>query len=552
MHKTTGQVIEEAAEKWPERPFIISMHQKLERTFKELNEDANRLANALLSIGVTKGDRVGLWSPNSYEWTIAQFGVVKIGAILVNINPAYRKNEFIYGANLVGLSTLISCQKLKSSDYVSLLESVSPGILKTSSTGIGVTSEVIPTLKNVIYMESAEGEIAPASYTRFGALIRGQSASSPIFPWRVDPDDVCNIQFTSGTTGNPKGASLTHHGTVNNAYFVMLEYVESKTFCVPCPFYHCMGSVLGTLAAAILGNTIVIPSPIFTSATTLAAIEAYKCDAVMGTPTMYIDLINQNSKKVHNLSSIECIYIAGSICSEKTVRELRHLFPKLIHLVIPYGTTEASPAITVPTMSTPDDQRGTTIGSVIDHAELKIVNPETGHALPRGQTGEIWTRSVFIFPGYWNQPAATAEVIDKNGWYKTGDLAYMTDEEYICINGRIKDLIIRGGENVYPREIEGLICQHEAVRDVNVIGVGDERLGEEITACVILKEGYKESDELRESIKSFCKEKISYFKIPKYIIFLQQFPQTVTFKVQKNKLKQIAEGFIREKVHNGN
>ena len=544
MYKTTHQVIEEAAVKWPQRPFIVSVQQDLEKTFRQVNEDSNRLASALLSIGVKKGDRVGIWSPNNYEWVVTQFGTAKIGAILVNVNPAYRVNEFVYCANLVGLSTLISCQKFKTSNYAEMLKTASPGIFDSLSDGIGVTSKSLPSLKNVIYFGD-EGEPSPVK-SLFWDLLQANTEKEVKPSWRMDPEDVCNIQFTSGTTGNPKGAPLTHHGTINNACYSLLEYTGDTSICVPNPLYHCMGCVLGTLAGAILGNTVVLPAPVFTANSVLLAIEKYKCEAVVGTPTMYVDLLRENKIKRHDLSSVKYIYMSGSPCPEKITREMKiSLFPDLKRVIIPYGTTETSPVITLPRMSMPDEYEYKTVGSVLDHAELKIVNPENGQVLPRGETGEVWTRSVYVFPGYWEQADKTAEILDPRGWYKTGDLGCMNDDGYVSINGRIKDMVIRGGENIYPREIEELLLTHEAVLDANVVGVTDERMGEELAACIILKSGLSGSEELKESIRSFCKGKISHFKIPRYILFVDDYPRTVTVKVQKNKLKDIAEQLIQ-------
>lgn len=427
MYKTIPQVINDAAEKWPQKPFIVSVAQNLTKNFKEVNDDANRLASALLSIGVKKGDRVGIWSPNCYEWIITQFGTAKIGAILVNVNPAYRQSELIYCANLVGLETLISSQKLKSSDYVALLESASPGIFD-SSNGIGVSSKTMPTLKNLIYIENPPEEIAPAKITRFWDLIGTHGCDEPKLPWLLDPEDVYNIQFTSGTTGNPKGAPLTHHGTTNNAYFSSIGYLDDVTLCVPNPLYHCFGSVNGSLGSAIMGNTVVLPAPVFAASATLDAIDKLKCNVVFGTPTMYVDLLREKKSheisggsSSHDLSSVKYIYMSGAPCPEKITREMhKSLFPNLKRVVIPYGTTEVSPVITLPRMEMPQMFEHTTVGSPLDHSEVKIVDSSTGETVERGKTGELWTRSVYVFPGYWNSPEKSAETIDNRGWYKTG------------------------------------------------------------------------------------------------------------------------------------
>ena len=321
LYKTLSQVLEEAAEKWPEEIFIVSMHQGLEKTFRQVNEDSNRLAAALLSIGVKKGDRVGIWSPNCYEWVVTQFGTAKIGAILVNMNPAYRVNEFVYCSNLVGLSTLIAYQKLRTSNYIDLLEAASPGIFDSSVTGIGVTSKTIPTLKNVIFIDNPGDEIAPASITRFAKFIDGQSTDEPTFDWNLDAEDIINIQYTSGTTGNPKGASLTHLCVINNASYGLYGYLNKKVVCVPNPLYHCFGSVAGTTAGVVFGNKVVLPSAGFSSSTALAAIEMYKCDTIFGTPTMFVDFMREyrdhemkTGKKI-DISSVQTCCMGGAPCA---------------------------------------------------------------------------------------------------------------------------------------------------------------------------------------------------------------------------------------------
>lgn len=427
LYKTIPQIINEAAEKWPERQFIISVHQELKKNFQQVNEDANRLASALLSIGVKKGDRVGIWSPNCYEWAVTQFGTAKIGAILVNVNPGYRENELIYCANLVGLSTLISFQQLKSSNYVKLLESASPCIFESSKSGIGVKSKVMSSLKNVIFIEDSSNEIAPKTIARFWDLVNGNDKEEPKINWNIDPEDIWNVQFTSGTTGHPKGASLTHHGTINNAYFSSKDILEEIILCVPNPLYHCFGSINGSLGGAIYGNTIVLPAPVATASATLSALQDLKCFAVFGTPTMFVDLLRERksnqltSGKSHDLSSVNYIYMSGSPCPEKITREMKKsLFPNLKRVIIPYGTTEVSPVITIPRVNVSDDYEHTTVGLPLDHSEVKIVDPQTGVTLPLGETGELWTRSIYVFPGYWNQPEKTAETIDNRGWYKTG------------------------------------------------------------------------------------------------------------------------------------
>ena len=431
VYKTIPQVLREAADSWPDRDHIVSVHQSLRKTFSQLYEDTNRLAKALISMNVKKGDRVGIWAPNCYEWVVTHYAVSKVGGILVNVNPGYREKELTHCVNLVSMSTLISSQQLKSSNYVQLLESASPGIFESSSTGIGLTSATLPSLKNVIYINDCDNEIAPSSYTRFWQLIECNSASEPEINYKLNPEDIWNIQFTSGTTGSPKGAALTHHGTVNNAIFATLDYLHHFNVCVPNPLYHCFGSVAGLLAGALHNNTIVLPHSVSTAGETLKAIETFKCHATFGTPTMYVDLIREKKMQQAaasseaekcDLSSIEILYMSGSPCPEKLTRDMKNsLFPSLRRVIIPYGTTEVSPVITLTRPSPPDDNYDyTTVGTALDHSEVKIVDPKSGETLPRGEVGELWTRSVYVFPGYWNEKEKTAQVIDERAWYKTG------------------------------------------------------------------------------------------------------------------------------------
>lgn len=607
--KTIPQVLNEAVASHPNKPFIVSRHQGLEKTFTDLDLDASRLALSFKSIGIGKGDRVGIWSPNCYEWVVTQFATAKIGAILVNVNPGYREKEFAYCANLVGIHTLIFSQSFKNSNYTQILDNLSPGILQQKD-GLGVTSSVLPSLTNLIclnLLSSNDKETAPGNIHRFDQLaFQGTispSASSYPPPRKTaettttttDPtspssssassasssstsysftdegltfDDAINIQFTSGTTGNPKGACLSHHNIINNAYYagkLFLTKLTSPTddgtdavICVPNPLYHCFGSVNGVMSGLLFKSTVVLPAPTAEPTATLSAIDDFGCNVVYGTPTMYVDLLtkkkqhssDKNSTKKILGTSIRRGIISGAPCPLEVIQRITKECFSNVQMLIPYGATEMSPVITMTPPNAPDHLIHSTVGPPIEHVEVKIANPETGDVLPLGATGEVMARGFLTFVGYYNQPDKTSEALDNRRWYHTGDLGIMNEEGYVSIVGRIKDMIIRGGENIYPREIEDFLLTHSSVIDINVVGVPDERMGEEICAFVIVKDkkasslSSTEQEEMKNELKSFCKGQISHFKIPKYIIFVDDFPRTVTMKVQKHRLKDMAKEML--------
>lgn len=423
---TIPDVIRAAAAEVPDRAFVVSQHQDVSRSFAQLNQDANRLAHGLQKLGVKRGDRVGLWSPNSYEWVVTQFGTAKLGAIMVNVNPGYREKEFMYCANLVKCHTLIFAQKFKSSNYCDILNNVSPGILAEKD-GLSLESKTLPDLRNLICLPSFDGQAdsAPANITRFTDIL--SSSSQQEFTDRtITFDDAINIQFTSGTTGNPKGATLSHHNTVNNAYFFgkrMLGGLKRGSdicICVPNPLYHCMGSVNGTLAAALFRSTVVLPAPTAQAPETLKAIHRFRSNVVYGTPTMFVDLLAQGRKGL-DLSSLERALMSGSPCPVETIQKVKtELFPACSLVSLPYGSTETSPVMTMPTPDVPEKYAYETVGRPLDHTEIKIADPETGAALPIGQSGEVMARGFHTFIGYWNQAEKTAEVLDDRHWYHSG------------------------------------------------------------------------------------------------------------------------------------
>ncbi|KAI1278817.1 Medium-chain acyl-CoA ligase ACSF2, mitochondrial [Halotydeus destructor] len=534
--ETIPEVLDDLAIKYRDKLAIVSMHQGIEKTYHQLNEDASKFASALTGLGVTKGDRLGIWSTNCYEWVVTQFASAKVGAILVNVNPGYRDKELSYCLNLVGCHTLIADQKFKSTNYVEILERASPGI--TDATGFKVTSSSIPSLKNLVFLDAKEN-VAPNSITRFSQLLENAKPETTT-DYQLGMDEAINIQFTSGTTGKPKGATLSHFNYVNDAHFTskrIFSGLSERISCVPNPLYHTMGSILGTLMGLMSGSTIVYPSPTPVARETINAIEKYSCSIIYGTPTMYIDILNSPDVNNRKLDSVKTIVMSGSPCPPELARELKTRFTNLSFVCIPYGTTETSPVITV---SEPSEDFESTIGNVgkaIDHMEVKLIDSK-GLTVPRGTTGEVLARGHNVMLEYWNQPEKTKETIDNAGWYHTGDTGVMAEDGTLSINGRIKELIIRGGENIYPREVEDALLAHPHIADINVVGVPDKRLGEELCACVIMKPGFE--DLTAKDIREFLLEKITHFKIPRYVVNVENFPRTSTMKVQKNQLREIA------------
>jgi fatty-acyl-CoA synthase len=467
----------------------------------------------LLAASVEKGDRVGIWSPNNAEWLVMQFATAKVGAILVNINPSYRVHELEYVLRQSGCSLLVLAPRFKDADYRELLgQADAPGLRET-----------------VVLGEEWEEFLATGDSVAEAAL-RDREAT-------LDFDDPINIQYTSGTTGFPKGATLSHHNILNNGFFIgeTVRYTPADRVCLPVPFYHCFGMVLGNLAAVTHGACVVIPNEAFEARATLAAVEAERCTALYGVPTMFIAELAEPTFEDFDLSSLRTGIMAGSPCPVEVMKRVQSEIG-MTEVTICYGMTETSP---VSTQTRPDDsleKRTSTVGRVHPHVEVKVVDPATGSTLGRNEKGELCTRGYSVMLGYWENDAATREVVDQARWLHTGDLATMDDDGYVNIVGRIKDLIIRGGENIYPREVEEFLYTHPAVADVQVIGVPDERFGEEVCAWVVLKHGAAiDEEELRE----FCRGKIARYKVPRYIRFVDSFPMTVTGKIQKFKMREL-------------
>jgi len=536
LGQTIGDALNTAAGRWGDRVALISCRQKIRFTYGELLTEVDRAARALLALGVQRGDRVGIWSPNVAEGVITQYATAKVGAILVNINPAYRARELEYALNQSGISVLIAARHFRSTDYVAMLQALLPELKTAVSSRLDTKG--VPSLGHIIYLGS-DGEPGGLSWSDW--IERGQRISDAALRGReaaLQFDDAVNIQYTSGTTGSPKGATLSHHNILNNGWFVgeALKYTEADRICVPVPFYHCFGCVMGNLAAVTHGAAIVIPDQAFDAGATLHAIEAERCTSVYGVPTMFIAMLDHAAFGTTTLDTLRTGIMAGAPCP---IEVMRHVIDRMHvpEVTICYGMTETSPVSFQSAVNDSIDVRVSTVGRVHPHIECKIVDPETGAIVPRGESGELCTRGYSVMLGYWNNAEATAASIDAARWMHTGDLAVMRDDGYVNISGRSKDMIIRGGDNIYPREIEEFLYTHPKISEVQVIGVPDAKYGEEVCAWIRLREGQSATvEELRE----FCHGQISSYKIPRYIRFTTEFPTTVTGKIQKFRMREIS------------
>jgi fatty-acyl-CoA synthase len=533
---TLGESLNRAAEAFGDRDALISCHQHVRYTYGELLQQVNRAARALIHLGVERGDRVGIWSPNAAEWIVCQFAAAKVGAILVNINPSYRLRELEFALNQSGVKVLITARAFRKADYVQMLVTLMPE-LNARRDGVLSTAR-IPSIRHVVYLdeEASPGGMAWTEFIQQGDRVLPSHLSHR--EGLLQFDDPINIQYTSGTTGSPKGATLSHHNILNNGFFVgeALQYTSADRICAPVPFYHCFGCVLGNLAAVTHGAAIVIPGESFDAESTLRAIETHRCTAIYGVPTMFIALHDHPSFESFRLDSLRTGIMAGAPCPiavMKQVIERMHV-PEV---TICYGMTETSPVSFQSAVDDPIDVRVSTIGRIHPHLECKIVDPETGAIVPRGIPGELCTRGYSVMLGYWDNPEATTSSIDSARWMHTGDLAIMRDDGYVNISGRIKDMIIRGGENVYPREIEEFLYAHPKISDVQVIGVPDPKYGEEVCAWIRLREGEHATE---EELREYCRGQIASYKIPRYVRFTTDFPTTVTGKIQKFKMREIS------------
>jgi len=531
---TIGDMFDQTVEKYPDNPALIVRQQSIRLTYRELQTAVNQCAKGLLQLSFKKGERIGIWSPNRAEWCIAQLATSKIGAILVNINPSYRLQELEYVLNQAGCSAIIIASAFKTSNYIEMLTTLAPELLQCEPGKL--QSARVPTLTTVIHLgtDSVPGMFNWEELMAMATLISDEQLSEQ--QRQQEFDDPINIQYTSGTTGFPKGATLSHHNILNNGYFVARQqnFTQNDRLCIPVPLYHCFGMVLGNLGCITHGATMVYPSEGFEPLAVMKAVQEEKCTALYGVPTMFIAELGHPKFNTFNLSSLRTGVMAGSPCPVEVMKQVINLM-HMTEVEICYGMTETSPVSTQTRIDAPLDKRVGTVGLVSPHLEIKIVDPATGKIVPVGTSGEFCTRGYSVMLGYWNNPAATSASIDSARWMHTGDLATMDAEGYLKIVGRIKDLIIRGGENVYPREIEEFLYTHPGITDVQVIGVPDVRYGEEIVAWVKLKPGIQAT---AEDIQAFCRGQIAHYKIPRYVIFVESFPMTVTGKVQKFLMRQ--------------
>ena len=515
---TIGANLGRAVAAWPDREVLVDVPSGRRWTYGQFAADIEQLAYALLASGVAKGDRVGIWAINCPEWVLVQYATARIGAIMVNINPAYRTHEVEFVLNQAGISVLFASAGHKGSDYRAMVEQVRPKCAE---------------LREAVYIGDPSWDALVAR----GAADRSEELRSR--EAELSCDDPINIQYTSGTTGFPKGATLSHHNILNNGYFVgeLIAYTEQDRVCIPVPFYHCFGMVMGNLAATSHGACIVIPAPSFDPAATLKAVQQERCTSLYGVPTMFIAELNLPDFASYDLSSLRTGIMAGSPCPvevmKRVVAEMH-----MADVSICYGMTETSPVSLQTRMDDELEHRTGTVGRVLPHLEVKVVDPATGVTQPRGAAGELCTRGYSVMLGYWNEPEKTAESIDAGRWMHTGDLAMMREDGYVEIVGRIKDMIIRGGENIYPREIEEFLYTHPKIADVQVVGVPHERYGEEVLACVILRDPGEPLT--LEEVRGFCEGRLAHYKIPSLLQVMDAFPMTVSGKVRKIELRERA------------
>ncbi|KXO10406.1 MULTISPECIES: AMP-binding protein [Marinobacter] len=534
---TIGDMLDRTAERFPNNDALVCLHQDIRWTYKEFVETVNEAARAFMAIGVKRGDRVGIWSPNRYEWTVTQFATAKVGAILVNINPAYGVHELQYALNLAGITTLVTADSFKASNYREMIYELAPE-LKRSAPG-KLKADHLPDLRAVINMhdDKHDGMWTWKEFIGFASQVSEADLSQR--QSELQFDDPINIQFTSGTTGNPKGATLTHHNILNNGYFVgeSQRLTENDRLVIPVPLYHCFGMVMGNLGCITHGTAMIYPGEGFDPKTVLQAVHQEKATALYGVPTMFIAELADPEFDSYDLSTLRTGIMAGSICPAEVMKKVNGKM-NMKEVQIAYGMTETSPVSTQTSSEDPFEKQVTTVGRTQPHLETKIVDPGTGNVVPRGEIGELCTRGYSVMLKYWNNEEKTREAIDDGGWMHTGDLATMDEDGYIQIVGRIKDMVIRGGENIYPKEIEEFLYTHPAIEDVQVTGIPDEKYGEELIAWVKLR---PDTDPVTgEDLQAFCKGKIAHFKIPKNYKFVDAFPMTVTGKIQKFKMREIS------------
>jgi fatty-acyl-CoA synthase len=525
LEQTLPAFFDAMVSRQPDRPALISRHQSRRYSYGELQREARRLASALLQLGLAKGDRIGIWSHNNAEWVLMQLATAQVGLVLVNINPAYRTSELEYALNKVGCKALVTMPRFRTSDYLGMLRELGPAKL--------------PQLRHTVWIDVPGQGKDEVGVLRFSELLARGNPDDP----RIDataatlsPGEAINIQFTSGTTGFPKGATLTHTNILNNGFFIgeAMKLTPADRLCIPVPLYHCFGMVLGNLACFTHGSAIVYPNDAFDPLAVLETVQAERCTGLHGVPTMFIAELDHPRFREFDLSSLRTGIMAGSPCPievmKRVVSEMH-----MGEVTIAYGMTETSPVSCQSSTDTPLDKRVSTVGQVQPHLEVKIVDPASGETVATGTPGELCTKGYSVMLGYWDDPEKTREAIDAEGWMHTGDLATMDDEGYVNIVGRIKDMVIRGGENIYPREVEEFLYRMPQVQDVQVVGVPDRKYGEELCAWIITKSGHSLTE---HDVRAFCNGQIAHYKVPRYIRFVDAFPMTVTGKVQKFRIRE--------------
>jgi fatty-acyl-CoA synthase len=517
LEETIGAAFDRIVAAHSDREALIVPFQDVRLSYCQLGEQVDRVARGLIALGLEKGDRVGMWSPNNAEWVYIQYATAKAGVVLVNINPAYQTEELRYALAQSGCRALVAATGFKSSDYAGMIGEVRPSL---------------PDLEHVVLLDTPDWD---------SLLVAGDGVEPQVLAARaelVTNRDPVNIQYTSGTTGFPKGATLSHRNLLNNGYFLGegFRYTENDRVCIPVPFYHCFGMVIGNLANLTHATTTVLPAPSFEPLATLQAIEAERCTSVLGVPTMFIAMLSHPDFHTFDVSSLRTGMMAGSPCPVEVMKQCVDEL-HMAEVTIGYGMTETSPVSTQTSPDDPLDKRVGTVGRVHPHVEIKIIDPLTGETVALNEPGEFCAKGYSVMLGYWNEPQMTADAIDADGWMHSGDLAVMDSDQYVSIVGRIKDMIIRGGENIYPREVEEFLYAHPDIVDVQVIGVPDDRYGEELVAWVRLREG---ATMTREDLAAYCAGRIAHFKIPRYLQVTEEFPMTVTGKIQKYRMREVS------------
>lgn len=539
-NQTIGELLLETVTNFGDQEGVVYSKEDYRLTYRQFYEETGKLAKALLGLGITKGDHIAVWATNVPEWLLLQFASARIGAVLVTVNTSYQSSELEYLLRQSDSKALFCIDGFKGTSYTDIIHS----IVGTDFPNGGASR--LPYLKNIIYMgkgDTPEGFLSWSSLMEKGSGVLDSQLQE--IEKTLTPDEVINMQYTSGTTGFPKGVMLTHRNIVNNGYLVAqaMKLTNKDKLCIPVPFFHCFGCVLGVLACVSTGAAM-LPIVEFNPAVVLETVEKERCTALHGVPTMFIAEMNHPDFKKYDLSSLRTGIMAGSTCPIEVMKKVMNEMG-MSEITIGYGQTESSPVITQTTTTDPIDRRVNSVGKAHPHVEVKIVDPVTGEEVPRGVQGELCTRGYLVMKGYYKMPDATKDAIDSEGWLHTGDLATMDEAGYVDITGRLKDMIIRGGENIYPREIEEFLYQHDAILDVQIVGVPDQKYGERVAACIKLKDGHTVSE---EDIKEFCKGRLAFYKIPEYIFFMDEYPMTASGKIQKYKLRETATEWVAHSV----